>query len=108
MRLSRAAVAGVFTGRQTATTTYTLAATLDTGSLGRSCPGGVHTRVSSNHFQSARSPLGYVSVLKHWRAVEKYGYYEAGNDHQEWQQTRDGKPPSNRLVYSRSQCAIGK
>ena len=34
---------------------YTLAATLDTGPLAKSYPGGSPTRLSSNHFQSARS-----------------------------------------------------
>jgi len=34
---------------------YTNAATLDTEPLARSYSGGVHTRLSSNHFQSARA-----------------------------------------------------
>ena len=37
--------------------TYRLAATLDTGPVANSYPGGVHTRLSSTHFLSARSPL---------------------------------------------------
>jgi len=35
-------------------TSYTYAATLDTEPLARSYSGGIHTRSSSNHFQSAR------------------------------------------------------
>ena len=41
---------------------YTLAATLDTGPLARSYPGGIRTRSSSNHFQSARARFGSASV----------------------------------------------
>ncbi len=76
MRLSRATVAGVFTGRQTATTTDTLAATLDTGSLGRSCPGGVHTRVSSNDFWFARLPVCSVTLRFKIKENRKHRYYE--------------------------------
>jgi hypothetical protein len=37
------------------TTSYRFAATLDTGPLAKSYPRGSHTRLSSNHFQSARA-----------------------------------------------------
>lgn len=39
---------------------YTIAATLDTEPLARSYSGGVHTRLSSNHFQFARASDCYV------------------------------------------------
>ena len=32
-----------------------------TGPLAKSCPGGIYPRLSSNHFQTARSPICYAS-----------------------------------------------
>ena len=39
---------------------YTLAATLDTGPLAGSYPGGIRTRLSTNHFQYARATDCYA------------------------------------------------
>ena len=43
-------------------TPYTLAATLDTGPVASSYPGGIRTRSSSNYFQSARASDGSASA----------------------------------------------
>ncbi len=62
MRLSRPTVAGVLRLDSTSdfgNSPYTLAATLDTGSLARSYSSGVLTGLSSNDFQGVRSPHGY-------------------------------------------------
>lgn len=45
------------------TTSYSFAATLDTGPLAKSYPCGSHTRLSSKHFQSARALLCYATTL---------------------------------------------
>ncbi len=67
MGLGRATVAGVLRLDSTSdfdAKTYTLAATLDTEPLARSYGGGVHTRLSSNHFQSARPTFGYATFIQ--------------------------------------------
>jgi hypothetical protein len=46
------------------TTSYRFAATLDTGPLAKSYPRGSHTRLSSNHFQSARASLCYTALYE--------------------------------------------
>ena len=42
-------------------TPYSHAATLDTGPVASGYPGGIRTRWSTNHFQSARAPPCYVT-----------------------------------------------
>ena len=42
---------------------YTLPATLDTGPLAKSYPGGITSRLSTSHFQFARSPVGYLLII---------------------------------------------
>lgn len=51
---------------------YSFAATLDTEPPAKSYSGGCHTRLSSNHFQSARSPLGSRLASHVWKVTAEF------------------------------------